>query len=166
MLKESIISVPNTVPPLNIAEDVIKKKVQCSMCYKTFQTKGGLRRHLSKIHKITSTPSLMIDRPTIQKHFYCPFCGRSFVGKHDLHVHQVTQACIRADRLLRRFTGGWKCTSCDKNFDSRDLAERHTRTHEFGRGMFCPVCNENFTGSKGHVLVKHVKAQHPNFLMI
>ena len=161
-----MISVTNTVPQLDITEDEIKKKVQYSMCSKTFQTKGGLRRHLSKIHKITSTPSFMIDRPTTQKQFYCPICGRSFVVKQDLHVHQVTQACIRADRLLRRFTGGWKCTSCDKNFNSRDLAERHTRTHEFGRGMFCPVCSENFTGFKGNVLLKHVKVQHPNFLII
>lgn len=162
------VTITDTVPSLIFTEGKTKIRISCSMCSKTFHTRSGMIKHLRKIHQnATTSPSRPNpDRPKAQKGISCPLCERGFTSKQDLHVHQVTQACTRADRLLRRITGGWSCTICDKIFNSRNHAERHTRTHEHGRGMLCPVCSEDFTGCKGNVLVKHVKEQHPTFLMI
>ena len=155
-----------------------KIRYSCHMCTKTFPTNRGLSIHLhshktqqnkSPISKVqTKSPKwrqsnkAVFDSP-VQKRFSCPLCERSFGINQDRLVHLVTGACTRADRFLRRITSGWECTTCDKVFDSRDQAERHTRTHVSGHMLSCPVCIGDFTGCKGNVLVKHVKDKHPHY---
>ena len=88
-----------------------------------------------------------------KKRFICPLCDRGFTIRQDLLVHIVSGTCKRADRLLRRVTSGWECNSCNKHFDTRNKAECHTRTHTFGSGITCPVCNMDFIGCKGNVVL-------------
>ena len=102
------------------------------------------------------------ERLVVHKPFVCPLCERGFSIKLDSLVHLVTEACTRADRSLRRVTGGWECISCDKGYSSRDLSERHTRSHENDQGISCPVCRKDFTGYKG-TLLNHVKDTHPEY---
>ena len=169
-----------------------KIRYSCHLCTKTFPTNRGLSIHLhshktqqnkSPTSKVQTkspktrqsntavfdspvqkrfSPKAVFDSPA-QKRFSCPLCERSFGINQDRLVHLVTGACTRADRFLRRITSGWECTTCDKVFDSRDQAERHTRTHVSGQRLSCPVCAGDFTGCKGNVLVKHVKDRHPHY---
>ena len=148
----------------------------CTKCIENFSTLRGLKNH-QNTHKFRSTTATRSPRisyrseprqqpnPIHKKEFTCPRCERSFCIKGDRLVHLVTESCVRADRYLRRVTGGWECTYCDKIFNSRDYAERHVRAnHEAGRRLQCPVCKEDFTGFKGNVLVRHVINRHPEYL--
>ena len=148
----------------------------CTKCTETFSTLRGLKNH-QNTHKFRSTTATRSPRisyrseprqqpnPIHKKEFTCPRCERGFNIKGDRLVHLVTESCVRADRYLRRVTGGWECTYCDKIFNSRDYAERHVRAnHEAGRRLQCPVCKEDFTGFKGNVLVRHVINRHPEYL--
>ena len=155
-----------------------KIRYSCHLCTKTFPTNRGLKLHLHSHRTKLNTTSTSRVHPKspqwkqiniepfdrhVKKSFTCPLCDRGLGINQDRLVHLVSQACTRADRFLRRVTGGWECTTCDKVFDSRDQAERHTRTHESGRMIACPVCQEDFTGCKGNVIVKHVKERHPTY---
>jgi len=155
-----------------------KIRYSCHMCTKTFPTNRGLKIHLhSHRNQQQNTPlselqtnstkwkqinKSVLER-SVQKSFTCPLCERGFGINQDRLVHLVTEACTRADRFLRRISSGWECTSCEKAYSSRDLAERHTRTHVSGHMLSCPVCRDDFTGCKGNVLVKHVKGRHPQY---
>ena len=143
----------------------------CNICQNTFLTNGGLKRHIRTHNKtpksnIIPTVNTRTSLPQDSKRFSCPLCSHTFCVKQGLQVHLVTETCRRASRLLRAVTGGWECTSCDKKFNSRNQAERHTKkSHKSGPGLSCPVCRDDYTGSKGNVLVKHVKEKHPNFFV-
>ena len=165
-----------------------KVRYSCSLCSKTFPTSKGQKLHLhshrsnnKNIQLTSSSPRPKVENDLNhkkekieihqeynhhrdeKKRFICPLCDRGFKVRQDLLVHIVSGACKRADRLLRRVTSGWECTSCDKLFDTRNKAECHTRTHTFGSGITCPVCNMDFTGSKGYIVVRHVKERHPEY---
>ena len=59
-------------------------------------------------------------------------------------------------------TGGGKCTTCDKMFNSRDYAEQHVRANcEAGCRLQCPVCKKYFTDLKRTVIVEDVISRHP-----
>ena len=98
-----------------------------------------------------------------KKSYPCPLCNRSFQYSIDRNVHVVTQACTRVHLHIQHTVNGqWQCLTCDddKIFNTKGSAERHARQHDKGNGMLCPVCNENFYGVKGNVLVQHVRKQH------
>ena len=103
---------------------------------------------------------------TKERPFSCIRCNRGFSQNDDLLKHLVTEACIRAERYIRRTGKGWECTKCENElYQSRDQAERHARMHELGKGLSCPVCPTNYNGQKANVLVSHVKQCHPQYLI-
>lgn len=179
-----LVTVPDTVEDINVSpkprqanrgrleSSVVVKgskiRYSCSKCTTTFSTQIGVKNHM-KTHKASkinySSGHCMQPIQVYKKSFICPRCERGFSIKGDRLVHLVSESCIRADRYLRRVTGGWECTSCDKLFNSRDQAERHVRAnHEAGRKLQCPVCKDDFTGFKGNALVRHVQDMHPEYL--
>ena len=151
-----------------------KIRYECSICTRDFPSKRGLKIHFHS-HKVRPTINQSLpmvhhspEQPqhlhTGSKPYPCPLCDRGFSVNQDRLVHLVTETCTRADRYLKCVSGGWECTSCKKQFSSHDQARRHIRTHESGREMRCPVCQEDFTGVKVHALVRHVKDRHPEYL--
>ena len=174
--EQDIVSVPIVSPRLvrgkrEESSMVVKGsqiRYSCTICTKTFPTNRGLKLHLhSHKTKPVLNKSSTRDRcspeqhkqynPVSNKPFTCPLCDRGFSINQDRLVHLVTEACTRANKYLTCVTGGWDCNSCNKSFISRDQGERHVRSnHEAGRGLPCPICPEDFTGFKGHVLVRHV----------
>lgn len=127
-----------------------EKPFVCNICSKAFTRGTNLNQHL-RVHKEAAFP--------------CKNCDRSFRNPSDRLVHVLTKACTRGYRHLQQTPHGWVCLSCDdKGFPTKEQAERHARSHEQGKGMLCPVCNQNFQGEKPNVLVRHVKKQHREYI--
>ena len=124
----------------------------CQVCGKGFVSAQNLKQH-HRVH-------------TKEKLFSCTRCDRRFGQSRDRLIHMVTEACIRAERYIRRTGKGWECTSCWDigPFESRDQAERHARGHETGKGLKCPVCPTNFQGLKANYLLKHIQECHPGYI--
>ena len=133
------------------------------------ETQQNSRTSISDIHSKVPNKEPVNHAAAKKPPYTCPRCERSFSIKQDRLIHIVTQSCTRADRFLRwdNITCGWECTSCDGAkvfFNSRDKAERHTRNHVHGCMISCPVCQEDFTGYKGNILLKHIRGTHPQYL--
>ena len=123
----------------------------CEICGKGFVRGPNLNAH-RRVH-------------TGEKPYSCNRCGRGFSHPTDRIVHMVTEVCIRAERYIRRTGQGWECVSCESgSFESREMADRHARQHETGKGLSCPVCKINYQGQKAHVLIKHVRECHPEYM--
>ena len=127
-----------------------EKPYVCDICGKGFSRGTNLNQHL-RVHSSAAFP--------------CKYCDRAFRNPSDRLVHILTKACTRGYSHLQHTPHGWVCLTCDdKSFSTKDQAERHARTHEQGKGMLCPVCNQNFQGEKPNVLVRHVKKQHRDYI--
>ena len=155
------------------------KNNYCHLCEKSYESSYKLKLHMNA-HTgerpfvcefcgkgFARGPNLNAHRRvhTGEKPFNCNRCSRGFSHPSDRIVHMVTEVCLRADRYIRRTGQGWECNSCDSGvFESREQADRHARQHETGKGLACPVCQNNFQGQKAHVLVKHVRECHPEYM--
>ena len=136
----------------------------CECCDRGFSTEPNLNAHRRASHRRVHNAQSRVH--TNQKQFACKLCERGFSRSTDLIIHMVTHVCTRGDRHIRK-TGPsrWACVSCETgSFESLDQAQRHSRQHETGKGLTCPVCNMNYHGTKAHVLVKHIKKCHPVYM--
>ena len=156
------------------------KNNYCHLCEKSYESSYKLKLHMNA-HTgerpfvcefcgkgFARGPNLNAHRRvhTGEKPFTCNRCSRGFSHPSDRIVHMVTEVCVRAGRYIRCTGQGWECTSCDSGvFESREQADRHARQHETGKGLACPVCQNNYQGQKAHVLVKHVREYHPEYML-
>ena len=85
-----------------------KKPYICSICEKKFAQKGGLEKHIERIHE-TVQPSK----------FKCSICNNNFSFKGDLKKHFEN---------VHELKNLGKCLIC--NFKSFDLKRHMKRVHE------------------------------------
>jgi len=108
-----------------------KKDFQCTYCFRLFQWKGSLNRHLRVHHS--------------KNRLTCVHCGQVFKEKADLHEHRRKHS---ADKRYR-------CIICNKGFNQNSHLRRHLRTHSGSRPFKCTQCSKAF--ARASCLTGHIR---------
>lgn len=109
----------------------LKKDFQCTYCFRIFQWKGSLNRHLRVHHS--------------KNRLTCVHCGQVFKDKAHLHEHRRTHS---ADKRYR-------CIICNKGFNQSSHLRRHLRTHSGSRPFKCTQCSKSF--ARASCLTGHIR---------
>ncbi|CAL4197436.1 unnamed protein product, partial [Meganyctiphanes norvegica] len=157
----------------------IERGIECGICKKKYESRYKLKLHMNS-HTgerpficdvcgvgFSRGPNLNAHRRVHSnyKPFKCSRCGTGFRHPSDRMVHMVTEVCTKwAKHIKKTENGGWLCVTCGESFADRKVSQHHSRQHETGRALCCPVCKENFRGQKAHVLIKHLKFSHPEYI--
>jgi uncharacterized Zn-finger protein len=125
-------------------------KFQCSFCSKKFNRNFCLQQHL-KLHEN--------NRP-----FGCNTCGKSFVTKYKLDVHEqviiavLVKIFAKANNnfLLQTHILGWKhmCDICGSQFRQKSTLILHIRRHTQEGLHLCSFCNKSYV--KQYDLQRHI----------
>ncbi|XP_061678134.1 zinc finger protein 586-like [Syngnathoides biaculeatus] len=135
------------------------KKFQCSVCGKTYMSRGSLNRHMmnhsgERPHKCSVCSKKFMQRSDLVMHlrshtgvkpFACTLCCWKFAKKSSLALH------------MRRHTGEkpHRCSVCGKRFRHRSTLVEHTHVHIQGSVYSCSLCGAGFPGKRS--LVAHRK---------
>lgn len=95
---------------------------QCDVCGKTFRRNTGLRRHR------------LVHTCSVDKHFKCQNCEKSFVDKSSLKSHEKTQ----------HKTWTFACHFCPKRFKALSVMRVHAKIHTRAKTHACSKCTLKF----------------------
>lgn len=133
----------------------------CKICNKAFAFKQGLERH-EVVHcreqpfqcqycdESFSTPSKLSRHLTAHagsRPYPCKLCPKSYLLSHHLTRHA---------RSHKNGSGSYKCTDCQKSFNTRDDLIYHSALHA-AQTMICPLCKDAFDDIE--TVTEHVR-QH------
>lgn len=111
---------------------------RCEHCQERFQTKAGVGRHVSEVHRSTMTETGVA----------CEKCGNFFGDEEKLESH------------LKNVHGNHQCSECGIAFEQYAKLKTHMQNvHAIGKQHLCPICGKRFWGKS--VLENHV-ACHEN----
>ncbi|XP_067950046.1 zinc finger protein 484-like isoform X2 [Watersipora subatra] len=110
--------------------------LNCSMCDKSFMTKGGLHVHMLSHMNLRS--------------FKCDFCGKSFNSNSDLRNHHEWKHTTGLPQ---------KCRQCGERFKHRRALRFHEAYVHDRLVYICPECN--LECSKPASLKHHMTQKHP-----
>ncbi len=96
----------------------------CRLCNKTLKTRRNWKRHMDT-HRHSGTT----------KNFKCFTCGKTFMEKAYLEVHEKLH-----EKREKIFT----CARCDKLYYTKANLKRHILTHEKPQ-FHCDICQKSFT---------------------
>ncbi|XP_035259357.1 zinc finger protein 676-like isoform X4 [Anguilla anguilla] len=132
----------------NGATNTGQKRYKCSLCEKCFNSKSGLKKHLtihtgekpykcSQCEKCFNSKSGLKAHLTIhtgEKPYKCSQCGKCFSSKSNLNSHQQ----IHTDEKR------YKCSQCGKCFNYKSSFNRHLRIHTGEKPYKCFQCGKCF----------------------
>ncbi|XP_058830509.1 zinc finger protein 93-like [Topomyia yanbarensis] len=111
-------------------------KLECHICQQVLSTKTALRKHLSRIHEITS------------ENFICDSCGKGFRSKSLLNCHiSKCQLGQREERV--------QCDMCDTWVNKGNMKSHMSTVHSgMNTAVTCDVCNQVYPNRKSMVTHK------------
>ncbi len=146
----------------DFAYDLITDTFQCRACLKTFQSESGVKIHIKKAHKVTTSISELLnnknDRPRpVRPKYECQICHKTFKSKKTLKFHLVCHSEVKENvkPVLNKFgdeNGGLIGQSRQKRDIDSQKCPRMNRVH-------CSVCQLMFTTDED--LQRH-KRMNPN----
>ncbi|XP_063689656.1 uncharacterized protein LOC134822477 isoform X2 [Bolinopsis microptera] len=83
---------PSLSPTVNVAGSLTK--YICPYCYKVFNWKTNMNRHISVTHLMKPKPTIKVPIMRKSKPYTCPICGNTFawrsnMNRHILHLHKI-----------------------------------------------------------------------------
>ncbi|XP_065346238.1 zinc finger protein Xfin-like isoform X3 [Cloeon dipterum] len=136
----------------------------CKICYKIFDTKPNLEKHVWTYHLGVEKPVRQPKPESPPKPFSCMYCSKEFVLEVDCEAHELNHETISlsvsGDSLDKRKVGSVaaeadssncaqtasmqvECAVCHKSFDSEPLLLAHvTRNHI--SSLTCDICKRQF----------------------
>ncbi|KPI99201.1 Zinc finger protein 782 [Papilio xuthus] len=149
---------------MEISDDIFK----CFKCYKLFNTKTSLKKHM-EVHN------------TEKKNFVCESCGRIFTRRDYLNKHNLTHTGVKQHVCshcgfrttqksaltvhIRKHTGErpYVCDVCPQRCVSSSNLRAHRRRHLGLKNYECKICSKKF-GYKisldDHVASAHERSQN------
>ena len=120
----------------NLRKHILKehchnKVTKCSLCEQKFVTKKALRSHIKQIH-LSETDT-------------CNICHKEYkdLNHHVKFVHEKIR--------------NYKCSYCEKKFQSKQLLYNHVQSIHLGEKTNCPDCNKDISVDN---FSRHVKEIH------
>uniref|UniRef100_A0A8D8I2B6 Zinc finger protein 835 n=1 Tax=Culex pipiens TaxID=7175 RepID=A0A8D8I2B6_CULPI len=115
----------------------------CGHCYKGFQYKSGLSKHLLVHNGL--------------KPHKCETCGKSFSQKVNLDIHLRKHTGVEP---LRKFS----CPVCEKKCIRLSELKQHIKSHWRKQPHACPICTERFRDVTN--FYDHIKTVHKDELTL
>ncbi|XP_070202868.1 PR domain zinc finger protein 10-like isoform X2 [Littorina saxatilis] len=110
---------------------------KCHMCWKAFQSKEKLQKHLLCHGEEESKP------------LACEFCNKRFMNNSALACHLKTHS-------EKKY---YQCPLCNEGYDHISALKEHVTQHADANGHFtCDYCNKSFEDY--HCIRKHMKSFH------
>jgi DNA-directed RNA polymerase subunit RPC12/RpoP len=119
----------------------------CSICQKSFSYRYGLKVHVTKMHGE-------------DKLCKCDKCFRSYATRRELDAHLILhfeqdgREFRKNAPKIKKESGPFSCTECDKVFATKQYLQIHLKAHADGRNP-CRVCQKTFATAES--LKSHMK---------
>ena len=138
-------------------KSIQRLKFQCSECKLQFWMKDGLKKHITKMHKIqefkcSTCEAVLKSKLCLKSHIeyvhegkerkkvYCEICDRDFSHKSDLDVHIASVHEGKKDKL---------CPTCGYTTACSNTLKRHIETlHEDTTVTICHLCGKTLKCEK------------------
>jgi len=124
----------------NNKEKITYRIFKCDICFKGFQRKYNLERHM-KVHqkkKHAKKVDLKAKEGTQEKKYACELCNLKFNGEIQLqnHLNEGVHLEMANGKVVKK---SLKCSYCEKTFTRNFNRERHELSHTHGRLMKKPL---------------------------
>ena len=126
------------------SKKISSKKVQCEICFKTFNKAKILAKHKAKFHDTPIVPTESVDNK-----YKCKLCDKSYKGRKGLRSH------VKSVHEKKRTS----CEICNKSFVTNNTLKRHVEAvHEKIKKVKCEFCDKAFT--QYSELTQHLFQRH------
>lgn len=141
----------------NFMRDIANIALVCDICWKGFETRSALSKHVNNMHKKKAEHKYQYDKVFMhvshlnwETSFTCENCGKLFLTLDNCKSEFPIR---KAEHVAERM----KCYVCEKGFTHRSTLRRHMKLHGDNEQHLCNVCGESYFGT--YDLIVH-KRQH------
>jgi len=147
------------------SKNFIGKTAPCEICGKLLKNKYVLKAHVESVHQkktgefscdecgkmLSTKASLEYHRKSVHTQEYpytCELCGKGFLKYNRM------MTCVNNHHGIYKY----RCTECEYKTNKLLQFKEHMNTHTREISYFCPVCNQQSSGTKN--LGCHTKQVH------
>ena len=140
----------------NKRERVLRNKIDCEVCFKSFSYKDSLRRHLKRVHQITK--SFQTGQ------FECEVChkgykNKEYLDKHKKEKHPITKTLdhendVKLEEEVDKSDPNGDEDEEMPDQDKIDVNDRNKTEFDF----HCDLCNDNFIQEEAYL--EHFETVH------